>query len=636
MVDPFGTFEEACLKALSSALSALGFQAAKITLEPPPDSRFGDLAYPCFELAKRVSEEPFKVASLLREEIKQMRQPMIEGVDAAQPGYLNFRVNSVELANELFKSIDEAPQLYGLMPASEKLRIIVEHTSGNPVHPLTIGTGRNSFIGDALSRLLRSRGHIVERHFYIDDVGFQVALAAYAYSLIKDRVTVRGKPDHFIGLLYSIAYNLMELQRLKEEIDRSGGNRSKLDEVAAILQGLRERDEELFEALLDAVKGKDLRDEALKLNQAYERRDPSSIRQVRELCELVLKGFKETLSRVYVEFDSWDWESEITVWSRAVDEVIEGLKSTPFTSIKDGALVFDAEKVASELGLKQKLGVRERHTIPSLTLTRADGTTLYVTRDIAYALWKLDKANLVINVIGSEQSLAQTQLKLALYALGRGADADRYIHYAYELVRLPGQRMSARRGHYVTLDHLLNEAVARLRLEVEKRWLNLPPEVKEKVAEKLGVGAVKFALLSVSASRPITFSWDQVINFERNSFPFINYTYVRALGILRKGGHRPGPVNPSKLKGDLERELIVKLSLFPRTVKRAADELKPELLTTYLNELGLLFNSYYEKVDIIHVKDEEVKSARMKLVYAVKVVIENGLSLLGIEPAEFM
>ncbi|MEM4700002.1 MAG: arginine--tRNA ligase [Candidatus Nezhaarchaeales archaeon] len=636
MSDPFGLFEEACIKALSSALSTLGLQITEIVLEPPPDSRFGDLAYPCFELAKKVGEEPFKVASLLREKVEKARWPIIEDIDAAQPGYLNFRANSSELANELFKSVNEAPQLYGLIPTSERLKVIVEHTSGNPVHPLTVGTGRNAFLGDAISRLLRARGHLVERHFYIDDVGFQVALAAYAYGLIKDKVKVRGKPDHFIGLLYSFAYNLMELQRIKEEVDEGVGDRSKLDEVVAILQELRERDEELFEVLLNAVKGKDLRSEALKLNQAYERGDPSAVRLVRELCELVLKGFKETLSRVYVEFDSWDWESEITVWSGGVDRVIEGLRSTPFTSIKDGVLVFNAEEVASKLGLKQRLGVRGHHTIPSLTLTRADGTTLYVTRDIAYALWKLNQADLVINVIGSEQSLAQTQLKLALYVLGREADVNRYVHYAYELVRLPGQRMSARRGHYVSLDLLIDEAVARLRLEVERRWPSLPPRAKEEVAEKLGVGAVRFALLSVSASRPITFSWDQVINFERNSFPFINYTYVRALGILRKGGHRPGPVDSSKLREGLERELVVKLSLFPRTVKRAADELKPELLATYLNELGLLFNSYYEKVDVTHVKDEEVKRARMELVYAVKVVIENGLSLLGIEPAEFM
>ncbi|MCX8205371.1 MAG: arginine--tRNA ligase [Candidatus Nezhaarchaeota archaeon] len=636
MTDPFGLFEEACLRALSSALNSLNLQVVKVVLEPPPDSRFGDLAYPCFELAKVIGEEPFKVATLLKKEVELLAQPIIDSVEAAQPGYLNFKANSIELANELFKSIRESPELYGLSPADKRLRVIVEHTSGNPVHPLTAGTGRNAFIGDALSRLLKARGHLVERHFYIDDVGFQVALVAYVYGLIKGKARVKGKPDHFIGLLYSIAHNLMELQRLKREAEEGASDKSRLDEVVASLQELRERDEELFDILSSVAIERDLRSEALRLNQAYERGDPSSIKQVREVCDLALRGFRETLSRVRVEFDSWDWESEVTLWSRAVERVIEELKATPFTSIRDGALIFNAEEVATKLGLKHKLGVKESHTIPSLTLTRADGTTLYVTRDIAYALWKLKRADLVISVIGSEQSLAQTQLKLALYALGRGLDADRYVHYAYELVRLPGRRMSARRGRYVTLDQLINEAVARLRLEVEKRWPNLPPEAKERVAEKLGVGAVRFAFLNVSASRPITFSWDQVVNFERNSFPFINYTYVRALGILRKGGREPGAVDASKLREGIERELIVKLSLFPRIVKQAADELKPELLTTYLNELSLLFNSYYEKVDVIHVRDEEVKKARMELVYATKVVLENGLSLLGIEPAEFM
>jgi arginyl-tRNA synthetase len=644
MTDPFKPFEDSCLEALKQALSSMGASGVEVGLEPPPDPKFGDLAYPCFEAAKQLERNPFDVAveleGLVEQRIKQRSPSIVAGVEAARPGYLNFKADVAELASSLFKAIQASPELYGRLPADRRLRVIVEHTSGNPVHPLTAGTGRNAFLGDALARLLEARGHVVKRHFYVDDVGFQVALAAYAYSLIKGRFEAKGKPDHFVGLLYALANAFMELQRLKGEAEGEGEEaveaRSKLSEWAATLQELRERDEKLFDVFLEAAQGLNLREEALKLNRAYERGDPAALKQVRELCELALQGFKQTLARAGVKIDSWDWESEVAVWSGGAERLIEALKSTPFTSVEGGALVFDAEEAATALNLKLKLGVRGDYTIPSLTLTRADGTTLYTTRDIAYALWKLHQADLVISVIGSEQRLAQLQLKIALHAMGRGGDADRYLHYAYELVRLPGQRMSGRRGRYVTLDQLIDEAAARLYVEVEKRWPTLPVDVKREVAERLGVGAVRFALLSVSASKPMTFSWDQVVNFERNSFPFINYAYVRALGILRKGGYMPSPVDASKLTEGIERELVLKLSLFPRTVKQAADELRPELLTAYLNELSQLFNSYYEKVDVIHVRDAELRKARLELTHAVKVVVGNGLNLLGIQPVEVM
>lgn len=640
--DPLGVFEATCLEALKEAILRKLPELSKLSLslEVPPDPRFGDLAYPCFEAAKRLNRPPIEVARVLAAEIEKALRPPILEVVAQGPGYVNFRADHVQLARDLFKAVLEAPDDYGSTPASEKLQVIVEHTSGNPVHPLTVGTGRNSFLGDAVARLLEARGHRVERHFYVDDVGFQVALAAFAYSKVKDKVEIRGKPDHFVGLLYSISNTLMEIQRLKTlaagEDEEATKARAKLSEWMSVLQELRERDERLFEALMDSLKDVDLRGEALKLNRDYEEGKPYAVKAVRELCNLTLEGFKETLNRANIRFDSWDWESDLTVWSGAVEEILDGLRRTPFTSIEMEALVFKAEETAKNLDLKRKLGIKEEHVIPDLTLTRADGTTLYTTRDIAYALWKLKRANKVINVIGAEQSLAQMQLRIALYALGHGDLADNYIHYAYELVHLPGYRMSGRRGRYVTLDQIMDEAANRVYIEVGKRWPNLSEEEKRRVAEKLGVGAVRYALVSVSASKPMMFNWDRVINFEQNSLPFINYAYVRSLGILKKGGFKPSEVDTAKLRHPQEREIVMKLCSFPRIVRQAADELRPELLATYLNDLSSLFNSYYEKVNVIHEKDEEVRMARLMLVYTLKTVLCNGMKLIGIIPVDIM
>jgi len=645
---PFNLFEEECLKLIRSSIDEASRSFVERTLakglETPTTRGMGELAYPCFEAARALGMQPRAMADELASRISAKEKRYISKVEAAGAGYVNFYVNHHELAKELFSSIMEFESNYGLVKTDKPLKIIVEHTSGNPVHPLTIGTGRNAIIGDSLASLLRARGHNVEAHFYINDVGLQVMIAAYGYSKVKDKVK-KGKPDHAIGIIYPMTNAIIEIIELRKKLESASSDeeRSKLtkeiDEWVGIAYELRNRDPELFDELLNRI-NEDVDPKAVisKLNKDYEGGVKEAINIIRELCGAVIEGFKETLSRLWINFDQWDWESEITVWSGATDEVISKVCELAPWAIEEsgGALILNVDKIASTLNIKEKWSIAGKE-IPKLTLRRADGTTLYTTRDIAYALWKLKKADKVINVIGAEQSLAQLQLKITLALLGVKDVENRYIHYAYELVRLPGAKMSSRRGRYVALDDLLNEAINRVRLEVDKRGSALTEEEKKEIAETVGVGAVKFALLNVTASKPITFNWDQVINFERNSFPFINYTYVRALGILRKSGFTPtSDVDTTKLTHEYERELIIQMSKYPKLFIEAADELKPETLTIYLNQISEVFNSYYEKVNIIREKDEDTRKARLMLVYSLKTVIESCAKALNFRLAQKM
>lgn len=645
---PFNLFEEECLKLIRSSIDEASRSFVERTLakglETPTTKGMGELAYPCFEAARALGMQPRAMADELASRISAKEKRYISKVEAAGAGYVNFYVNHHELAKELFSSIMEFESNYGLVKTDKPLKIIVEHTSGNPVHPLTIGTGRNAIIGDSLASLLRARGHNVEAHFYINDVGLQVMIAAYGYSKVKDKVK-KGKPDHAIGIIYPMTNAIIEIIELRKKLESASSDeeRSKLtkeiDEWVGIAYELRNRDPELFDELLNRI-NEDVDPKAVisKLNKDYEGGVKEAINIIRELCGAVIEGFKETLSRLWINFDQWDWESEITVWSGATDEVISKVCELAPWAIEEsgGALILNVDKIASTLSIKEKWSIAGKE-IPKLTLRRADGTTLYTTRDIAYALWKLKKADKVINVIGAEQSLAQLQLKITLALLGVKDVENRYIHYAYELVRLPGAKMSSRRGRYVALDDLLNEAINRVRLEVDKRGSALTEEEKKEIAETVGVGAVKFALLNVTASKPITFNWDQVINFERNSFPFINYTYVRALGILRKSGFTPtSDVDTTKLTHEYERELIIQMSKYPKLFIEAADELKPETLTVYLNQISEVFNSYYEKVNIIREKDEDTRKARLMLVYSLKTVIESCAKALNFRLAQKM
>ncbi|MDH5815457.1 MAG: arginine--tRNA ligase [Candidatus Nezhaarchaeota archaeon] len=645
---PFNLFEEECSRLLKKSLEGSGIELIENLLarglETPPAKGMGELAFPCFELAKSLGKNPKELAEELATKMSMVERKYVSDIKPAGLGYINFYVNHFRLAQELFTAVANLGSQYGWVKVERPLKIIVEHTSGNPIHPLTIGTGRNAVIGDSLASLLRARGHDVETHFYVNDVGLQVMIAAYGYSKVINRVK-GGKFDHLMGIIYSMTNSIVEIIELRKRLERTSDDETKrevlkeIDEWVGIAYELRNRDPELFDLLLSKIsEDEDPKAAISKLNKDYEEGVKEAIEVVRGLCESVIEGFKQTLSRMWIHFDSWDWESEIAVWSGATEELIRKIEGIAPWALErsEGALVLNVDGIASALDLKEEWGLANKE-IPKLTLKRADGTTLYTTRDIAYALWKLRRADKVINVIGAEQSLAQLQLKIVLALLGVRDVETRYIHYAYELVKLPGAKMSSRRGRYISLDDLLNESVNRVRIEVEKRGSALSDEEKREIAEIIGVGAVKYALLNVTATKPITFDFDQVVNFERNSFPFINYTYVRALGILRKSGFTPTPnVDTSRLTHDYERELVIQMAKYPKIFIEAADELKPELLTNYLNQLSELFNSYYEKVNVIKEKDEETRKARLMLVYSIKTVIESCAKALNLKLAQRM
>ncbi|MEM2029612.1 MAG: arginine--tRNA ligase, partial [Candidatus Bathyarchaeia archaeon] len=267
---------------------------------------------------------------------------------------------------------------------------------------------------------------------------------------------------------------------------------------------------------------------------------------------------------------------------------------------------------------------------------RSDGTTLYTTRDIAYSLWKLKMADKVINVIGIEQRLAQIQLKLALYALGCADEAGRLIHFAYNLVNFPGQRISGRRGRYITLDEVIDEAIERAYEEVNKRSTDLAEEEKRRISEIVGIGAVKYALLETDPLKPIVFTWDRVINFEKNSGPYIQYSYARACSILRKAPKHVEDADFSLLKEPAEREIVLMVARFPEIFIDAADNLRPNIIADFANTLADKFNAFYASIPVIKAEPPELANARLMLVNAARITLRNALALLGIEAPQRM
>jgi arginyl-tRNA synthetase len=645
--NPFGEFRKECEAALAYALKKAlpEIKVDALSLVKPPNPEFGQLASSLpFELAQKLNQKPIVLAEHLVKAMGKRRFLLVEKVASAGGGYVNFHVDYAKFSALTLQSVKQLGSEYGFLKTKTPVRIIVEHTSVNPLHPIHVGQARNPMLGDALARILKSRGHTVFRHYYIDDVGRQSSVIAYGYSALG-KPKPDEKSDHFVGKIYTITSCLVEIKRLKGALelakavsppDEVAKINREVDDWMSIAAELQEKFPALFEKLLKKV-GEDENPEAEinRLNQAYENGEPKAKRLIREVSELCLQGFRETQERVEVFYDSWDWESDF-VWSNQVGEALLKLKRSPFVYGEGGVLEFDAEKVVRVLDLKAKLGLREDYMVPPLTLVRADGTTLYTTRDVAYTLWKFNRAERVVNVIGMEQSLAQLQLRIALYALGFGKQADNFVHFAYNLVTLPGYKMSSRRGHYITFDEVLDEAVERAFEEVSKRSPSLSMEEKRKIANFVGIGAVRYALVDVDASKPVVFTWDRVLNFETNSAPYVQYTHARACSILRKAGRKPETPGFDLLKDKLERELVLALASFPDTFVEATEYLKPNLIADYVNALADRFNTFYNALPVIKAEPKELSDARLALTEAIRTVLYNALTLIGVVPPEKM
>ena len=649
--NPLGELRSECSEVLQMALSELwpGSVPPAVKVSLPSKLEFGDLTTNvCFRLAKELGRDPRRLAVELAakaRELLQGRTRLLASVEAVG-GYVNFWSNLPRLAELAIGSARSLGERYGHLElgAGERRRIIVEHTSANPVHPMHVGHGRNAVLGDALARLLRARGHEVQTRFYINDVGRQVAILAYGYDRLG-RPEPEGKPDHFFGLIYAMTNCALEIRRLKEEVNRAvnSGDDALVRKLKAELDGwafsaheLRSKRPELFDRLFSAVEADEDPEASIsEIVRAYEARESWAVELIRSICERCLEGFRETLGRLGITVDTWDWESDV-VWSNLVADVLARLDASGFTEVKAGALEFNADAVAERFALKEELGLSRDFEIPPLTLIRSDGTTLYEVRDVAYTLRKFEGADLVINVIGADQKLAQLHVKLALHALGEHEKARNLVHFAYNLVKVPGAKMSARRGRFITLDGLLEEAVARAYDEVPEHSPGLPEEERARIAEIVGVGAVKFALLAQDPAKEITFTWDRVLNFEENSAPYVQYTHARACSILRKASRSPEQPDFELLKHPLERELVLAVARFPEVVAEAADNLRPDALANFTIYLADRFNSFYASLPVIRAEPRSLSDARLALVDAVRVVLHNALGLLGVEAPERM
>jgi arginyl-tRNA synthetase len=644
--NPFDEFRHECQTLLSEALKTVvpGEKFEALPMGKPSNPTFGQLASSVsFELAKKLKQKPADIAAKLASAVDKNHFNLVAKVEPAG-GYVNFHTDFAKFSALTFESIKHLGAEYGFIKTDKPTKTIVEHTSVNPLHPIHIGQARNPMLGDAIARILKARGHTVSTHYYIDDVGRQSSVIAYGYAKL-------GKPmpdekiDHFIGKIYTITACLVELKKLNRQLELAKAVEPNediakitkdLDEWMTIAAELEEKYPKLFNSLLEKIgQDKNPEEEVIHLNRAYEDGEPNARALIRDVSDLCLEGFRKTQQRVHISYDSWDWESDF-VWNGQVSKVLGQLEASGFVFSENGVLEFDAEKAIATLDLRKKLGLRDEQEVPPLTLVRADGTTLYTTRDVAYTLWKFERAQKVVNVIGMEQSLAQLQLKVALYALGLNKQAENLVHFGYSLVTLPGYKMSSRRGHYITFDEVLDEAVNRAYAEVSKRSPMLTEDEKRNIANFVGIGAVRYALVDVDPGKPVVFTWDRVLNFETNSAPYVQYTHARACSILRKAEKKTDQPEFDCLKDSIEHDLVLALAKFPDMFIECAEYLKPNMIADFSNALADKFNTFYNALPVIKAETPELVEARLALTDAIRIVLSNALALIGVVAPEKM
>jgi len=576
-MDPLERPLENARAALARELERRGW-SCEVELEKPPEG-MGDAAFPCFRLAKQARKAPAAIAGELAGTLKD-----IEGIEkvVAEAAYVNFWLDAAGLVEATLKAVLSEGKEYGSGPAGGQ-KIILEHTSANPTDSLHVGRARNPIIGDTLARILRKAGYEVETQYYVDDLGNQAATLAYGVHIWPDK----KEEDKVLG-----PYQWAHAATSGPTATYPG---NEFEELA------RERDE---------------------WRRRLEEGDDEIVKLAAAACDEVM-GTKiiPDLASVNIVVDRYVHES---LFVEPTKDVVEALKGAEHAGqAENGAWFIDLEPY----------GVHGRE--PKFVFTRADGTSLYATRDVAYHQWKLRQADHLVNVLGEDHKLEAKMVAVALGILGE-EEVPEVVFYAF--VSLPEGKMSTRQGRVVYLRDLVSEAMERAEQEVRKRRPELDDEAVGSIAAMVGIGALRFNIIRVQAEKQIIFKWEEALNFEGSSAPFVQYAHARACSILGKAegqGHGwDANADFSKLTHPSEVALVKCLAAFPGMVREAAGKRRAHQAAAYALEAASLFNQFYRDCPVLEGEGE--RAARLGLTEAARLVISETLDLLGIESPQEM
>jgi arginyl-tRNA synthetase len=575
-VHPLAAFRAEALDLLQKAAAALGHVAPLPALESPPDPAMGDLGLPCFTLAKALRKAPAAIAADLAKAVPSAPRTWVASVSAAGP-YVNVTANRAKVAAAVL-----ADPAAALRPEPKGVKVLLEHTSANPNGPLHVGRARNPIVGDTLARLHRAAGYDVEVQYYMDNLGRQVATLAWGkWNLDPSTLPAPGrdKIDHDLVRYYQAAH------------DQAKSDPKVAAEIKALVEDLESADAALLE-------------------------------RVRPVYGACFEGMQQSLRRLGARYDSIKDESDVVV-DGSVVRTIAALKQLPIAGVEeDGANYLDLSSLLK--GQKDKF-----------FFTRKDGTSVYATRDIAYHAWKAKQVGdgRLVNVLGEDHRLQALQVGTALDALG--IKRPTVIFYAF--VSLPEGKMSTRANRVVFIDDLLDEAAERAYAEVQSRRPDLAEADLRRIAEAVGVAAIRFNIARIQPEKPIEFRWEEALSFDGDSAPYLMYAYARAANLVKKA-HEAG-LSSKGWNGAVEageQKLLGVVARFQQTVQSAVDQYAPQRMAAYALELASAFNEYYRDHRVLECEDPAQQRVRLATVEAAQQALAAALETLGVPALDSM
>lgn len=541
-------------------------------IEKPKDVTNGDYAFPCFRLAKQLKKAPQIIAEDIKEKIESdiERSKEIEKVEIAG-GYLNFYINKVLITEEVLREISKNDE-YGKSDIGKGKNIVIDYSAPNIAKPFHIGHLRSTVIGGALYNVYKYLGYNTIGINHLGDYGTQFGKLIEGYKLWENEYEIEENPINELTKIYIRINNLCK-------------------EDENVLNRCRDN----FKRLEDG--------------------DEYCTKIWEKFRELSLKEFEKVYKLLGSKFDSWNGEA---FYSDKMSEVIEILQNTGKLQKSQGAKIIDLE---------------DKGINTPCIIEKTNGSTTYATRDLAAILYRarnydFDKA---LYVTSYEQVLHFKQVFEVAKLLGLDEKYTNGLeHVSFGMVLLPTGKMSTREGNVVKLEDLLNESIQRAEKIIEEKNPDL--EDKKDIAKKVGIGAIIFNDLANSRVKDEIFDWDIILNFQGETGPYIQYTYVRTQSVLEKIEKMP-EISKIKLDNltDVYSQNIIKLLYdFQNVLIQVTQKEEPSILSRYLIELAKAYSTFYNENKIL-CEESKLQEARIYLTYATGKVLKIGSNLLGIE-----
>ncbi len=542
-------------------------------IEIPPQSDMGDFAFPCFKLAKTLRKSPVQIADDIKEKISE--DEYIEKIET-KSGYLNFYINNTKLVEEVLEEINNHENDFGKSNEGTGKTVLIDYSAPNIAKPFHVGHLRTTLIGNALYKIYKYLGYNTIGINHLGDYGTQFGKMIEAYKM------------------WGSEYDLSE-DAINKMVDMYVRINNLCKEDEAVLERCREN----FRLL--------------------EKGDKYCTELWEHFKEISLKEFDKIYDILGVKFDSLNGEA---FYADKTDEVVEMLKEKGKLTESEGAEIVDL----TDEGIETPCIIK-----------KANGSTIYATRDLAAILYRartydFDKC---LYVVAYEQNLHFKQI----FAVAKYLVDEKYVkglkHVSYGMVQLPTGKMSTRLGNVVKIEDLITETIEKAKEIITTK--NPKLENKDEVAKKVGIAAIIFNTLSTTNNKDQIFDWNTALNFQGETGPYIQYTYVRTKSVLEKVGKIPtvSEVDFSTLTDDSSIKVLKSLYAFKETLEMTVEKNEPAILARYLIEVSQNYSNFYNDNKVL-VEDEKVKNSRAYLTYAVGIVLKTGASLLGIQMPDKM